>query len=235
MITVVIPTLNSDLTLATTLTSLVPGVVAGVVRDVVIVDAGSTDHTLAVADSAGAEIISVAQRGRGPQLRTGAAAARGDWLLFLHSDTALEPGWEAEVAGFIDGIRAGRRDDSAAAFRFALDDSGLAPRVVEAGVSARCSLFGLPYGDQGLLVSRALYDAVGGYPDLPLMEDVEIVRRLGRKRVTMLRSRALTSAARYRRAGYASRVVRNWTCLVLHRIGVPIGTIQRIYGGRDPR
>src|SRR5690606_16897027 len=179
-------------------------------------------------DAAGTEIVQ-SKPGRGGQLITGAGKARFPWLLFLHADTTLEPGWHAEAATFIERNESGLRPPSAAAFRFALDDEGFAPRVVEAGVSLRCALFRLPYGDQGLLIPARLYREIGGYRPMPLMEDVDIARRLGRRRIVMLRSRAITSAARYRRDGYGRRVARNLSCLGLYLLGTPVEKISRFY------
>ncbi len=233
MITVVIPTLNAEGGLAATLAALVPAVVEGLVREVIVVDGGSADRTLDIADQAGVEIVTAAA-GRGGQLGVGAARAKFPWLLFLHADTVLEPGWEREASVFIERVDAGKREPAAAAFGFALDDTGVAPRIVEAFVSLRSTLFRLPYGDQGLLISKQLYAEIGGYRTLPLMEDVDIVRRLRRRRMILLRTRAVTSALRYRRDGYANRVVRNQMCLLMYFLRVPPRSIARIYGAEVP-
>ena len=229
MISVVIPTLNAESGLAATLAALVPAAVDGTVREVVIVDGGSSDRTAAIAEEAGATLVQ-SDAGRGRQLAAGAAASRMPWLLFLHADTVLETGWEREAAAFIAQVDLGQRRQSAAAFRFALDDLGFKPRALEAGVTLRCTLLRLPYGDQGLLLPRRLYDRIGGYRCLPLMEDVDLVRRLGRSRMAILRSRAITSATRYRRDGYTRRVLRNLSCLGLYFLRVPPRVIARIYG-----
>lgn len=228
MITVIIPTLDAEHVLASTLSALVPATVDGLVRQVIVVDGGSRDATLRIADDAGAEIVTSAA-GRGIQLATGAARARQPWLLFLHADTVPQPGWERDVTGFMARVDDGRRPQAAAAFRFALDDHGFKPRLLEAGVAARMALLKLPYGDQGLLIPRRLYDAIGGHKPLPLMEDVDLVRRLGRRRTVILRTVALTSATRYKRDGYARRVARNLTCLTLYFLGVPLPVIVRLY------
>lgn len=233
MISVVIPTLNAERTLPEALSALVPAAVDGVVREVVIVDGGSSDHTRKVADFSGAEFF-VSKPGRGQQLAHGARAAKGGWLLFLHADTVLEEDWHREAASFIQAVESGDIEPSAAAFRFRLDDKGLRPRLLEAVVRARCSLLRLPYGDQGLLISRKLYLEVGGFRDLPIMEDVDLVRRIGRRRTTLLTADAVTSADRYRRDGYLRRALRNLTCLALYRAGLPINTIQRLYGAPSP-
>ena len=229
MISVVIPTLNAESGLAASLSALVTATVDGLVREVIIVDGGSTDRTLMIADQAGARIVA-SRPGRGRQLQAGAEAARFDWLLFLHADTVLEAGWEREVAALVERVEIGQRPETAASFRFALDDLGFMPRLIEWGVALRCTAMRLPYGDQGLVVPRRLYDRIGGFRDMPLMEDVDLVRRLGRSRTVILRSAAVTSAVRYRRDGYVPRVVRNLTCLTLYYLRVPPQTIARFYG-----
>jgi rSAM/selenodomain-associated transferase 2 len=229
VISVIIPTLNAESGLAATMTALIPAVVDGLVRDVIIVDGGSTDRTLTIADASGATIVRSAP-GRGLQLIAGAQAARGPWLLFLHADTVLEDGWERDVAAFIGRIDAGQRPAAAAAFRFALDDLGVWPRLVEWGVALRCILFRRPYGDQGLLISQRLYTALGGFYPMRLMEDVDMIKRLGRSRIVVLRPRAMTNAGRYKRDGYAWRIGRNLWCRALYRLHVPPDVIERIYG-----
>ncbi len=228
MISVVIPTLNAEQGLAATLAALIPAAVDGLVREVIIVDGGSNDRTLRIADDAGAQIVT-SESGRGRQLIAGAGKARSDWILFLHADTVLEAGWEREVAALMERVGNGARPATAASFRFALDDVGFKPRVLENLVSLRCLLLRLPYGDQGLLVPRRLYEQLGGYRALPLMEDVDLVRRLGRSRLVLLRSRAVTSAVRYRRDGYLHRSMRNFACLMLFYLRVPVARIARFY------
>lgn len=229
MISVIIPTLNAEATLGETLGALVPAVVDGLVKEVIIADGGSTDDTEKIVDIAGATFLR-STRGRGPQIAAGVKAAKFPWLLVLHADTVLAPGWEREAAVFMERIDSGRRAPSAAAFRFALDDSGAMPRLFETLVAARCAVFALPYGDQGLLLPAALYREAGGFKPLPLMEDVDFVRRLGRRRVTMLRAEAVTSAERYRRSGYIARGLRNLFCLTLFFLRVPTRVIARVYG-----
>jgi rSAM/selenodomain-associated transferase 2 len=230
MISVVIPTRNAEQTLAATLGALVPAVVDGVVREVIIVDCGSADETRAIAEAAGARLVE-APRGRGHQMRAGGVAARHGWLLFLHADTVLEPGWQDEAARLIEQIESGARRPAAAAFRFALDDVGVSPRLIEWGVGLRCAALALPYGDQGLLISRQLYDEIGGFKAMALFEDVEIVRRIGRRRLTMLRARAKTSAMRYRQGGYLRRALRNWACFMLYRLGASPERLEKFYHG----
>lgn len=220
-LTVVIPALDAADALPACLGALREAAFA---CEAVMVDGGSIDGTPSVAEAAGARVVS-ATKGRGPQLAAGAEAATGDWLLFLHADTVLDTGWSKEVARFMAKENAGR----AAYFRFRLDDSAGAARRVERLTAWRCRRFGLPYGDQGLLISRNFYEALGGYRPLPLMEDVDIVRRIGRGRLTALDSVAVTSAARYRRDGYWRRPARNLFCLSLFLLGVPAARVARLY------
>lgn len=228
MISVVIPTLDAEQTLAPALAALIPAAVDGFIREVIVVDGGSRDRTLTVAENAGVEIIETSP-GRGHQLRAGAKRARFPWLLFLHADTELGPGWESAAASFMDKVDLGRIPPAAAAFRFRLADDGWKPRALEAAVAVRCALFRMPYGDQALLIPRALYDTIGGFSEQPLMEDIDIVRRIGRRRLHMLRADAITSAIRYRREGYGKRILRNQACLALYTVGVAPERIAAIY------
>lgn len=225
MLSVVIPTMNVAASLPSVLMALYAPALDGFVRQVVIADGGSSDPTLKVADDAGCDVVQ-GRQGRGTQLAAGAGRARADWLLFLHADTVLQPGWEAEVHRFIN--RHG--PEKAAAFRFALDDDRLRARLLEWAVSLRVHLLALPYGDQGLLISRRLYERIGGYSDVPIMEDVDIVRRIGRRRLKRLQTKAVTSAERYAAKGYVRRVVRNAGCLVLYALGFSPDLIRRVYG-----
>jgi rSAM/selenodomain-associated transferase 2 len=229
MISVIIPTLNAEQNLAHTLTALVPAVVEGVVQEAIVVDGGSTDGTCAIAEAAGVHLIETGC-GRGRQLEAGAGAARGDWLLFLHADTVLDHGWAEEAQSFMERVESGRRSHAAASFRFALDDDGAMPRLIEWLVGLRCGLMGLPYGDQGLLISRHLYCRLGGFRPLPLMEDVDLVRRLKWRELVMLQSRAVTSGERYRREGYVARSLRNLGCVLLYYLRVPPRLLARLYG-----
>lgn len=219
-LSVVIPALNVEKALPATLASL-----GDVPTETIVVDGGSSDGTVKTAEAAGANII-VSEKGRGPQLKAGAAAATGDWLLFLHADTRLQVDWRADIADFI--ADPGNRD-RAAVFTFTLDDPDPRARRMENLVAWRCRVLGLPYGDQGLLISRAFYDAVGGFRPMALMEDVDIVRRIGKRRLTVLASRAVTSADRYRRGGWWLRPMRNLGCLTLYFFGVPPKLLERMY------
>jgi len=226
-LSLVIPTLNAASTLEDCLAALSKA--PAILHEVIIVDGGSSDNTLKLARRAGAQVVE-APRGRGTQLAAGALAASGTWLLFLHADTRLDPGWPQAVAEFIADPRNRER---AGAFRFALDDPRPAARAIERIVAWRCRLFGLPYGDQGLLIKRGFYESLGGFAPLPLMEDVDLVRRIGQRRLTILTPLAITSAVRYRAEGYPRRVLRNLICLALYFLGIPPRRIAALYEGRS--
>jgi rSAM/selenodomain-associated transferase 2 len=217
VLSVVIPALNAGAVLRECIAS-----VAGA-DEIVVVDGGSSDETVAVAAQAGAAIVH-APRGRGLQLHAGAAAARGQWLLFLHADTRLGRGWREAVAHHVAA-----HGQDAACFRFRLDDPAWQARLLERAVALRVRWLGLPYGDQGLLISRALYEAVGGFRALPLMEDVDLIRRIGRRRLRVMEAAAITSAERWRRDGWLRRSARNLSCLTLYSLGVSPERIARLY------
>jgi rSAM/selenodomain-associated transferase 2 len=238
MLTIIIPTLQADAHLGATLASLAEGRLAegrlaegrhsGLVTEVVVVDGGSTDGTVALAEALGARVVQ-ASRGRGTQLAAGAVGAVGNWLLFLHADTCLAAGWSAVVRRFIqDPAMAGR----AGVFDLRFDSAAPQARRLERIVAWRTRRLGLPYGDQGLLLARPLYQALGGFRPLPLMEDVDLVRRLGRGRITVLASHASTSASRYQRDGWIRRPLRNLCCLALWYAGASPQWLQRLYAGR---
>lgn len=220
-LSVIIPTLNAAECLSRTLES-VEGLPAA---QIIVSDGGSSDNTIAVAEGYGAALV-IGPKGRGGQLRRGAEVATGDWLLFLHADTVLSPSWRAEAGNFM-AIPSNR--NRAAHFSFRLDSDAPQARRVERLVAWRCRTFGLSYGDQGLLISRELYQQIGGYPDQPLMEDVAVVRRLGRSRLHAFGATATTSAVKFVRDGWTLRPARNITCLILYLVGVPARWIARIY------
>lgn len=223
-LSVVIPVLNAARTL--------PACLAAFSRrtgiEIIISDGGSTDGSLDVAARNGGRIMT-GSSGRGAQLARGASAAHGDWLLFLHADTILD-------GSALDAAERFMAEPSniahAAYFRFALDDTDPRARRIERLVAWRCRVLALPYGDQGFLIARGLYESLGGYRPLPLMEDVDLVRRAGRVRLRMLDATATTAAARFRRDGWILRPLRNLLCLSLYFGGVPPKALLRLYEGR---
>lgn len=216
---VIIPTLNAAATLPVTLAAVPHGAA------VIVSDGGSNDATLGVARSARCRIVE-GPRGRGRQLAAGAGASTRPWRLFLHADTIVSPeGWAAIARHMVSP----GGEQAAGTLRLAVDDPAWQARVIERAVAWRVRLFGLAYGDQGLLIHRDLYAAIGGYADLPLMEDVEIMRRLGQARLRALNGDARTSAARWRRRGWIGQTMLNLTCVSLYGLGVPADRIARLY------
>jgi hypothetical protein len=173
---------------------------------------------------AGARVIR-SPRGRGRQIAAGVSAARGEWLLLLHADTRLAPGWRSEAARFM-----GADDGRAGYFRLQFDCEDAQARRLERLAAWRAKVLGLPYGDQALLLRRRVLEEVGGVRDLPLMEDVDLVRRLGRRRLVALDAVAITSARRYEQDGWVWRPLRNLFCLALWFLGVSPRVIARVYG-----
>jgi len=226
MISVVIPTLNAEAHLASCLNALVPAAVCGVLKEVIVVDGGSSDKTCEVADNAGARVLKF-PKGRGRQLACGADAARSDWILFLHADTVLEDTWADEVSDFLhDRARAG-------VFALQFDKKGALPSIVTFGAMLRTRFFALPYGDQGLLISQELYRELGGYAPLPLFEDVDFIERLirikGRKGLQVFKTSAITSADRYEQNGYVKQVIANFNRLMRYKFGVEPDTLAQQY------
>ncbi len=230
-LSVVIPALDAAATLPATLAALEVARDGGLLREVLVVDGGSADATTAVAAGWGARVLG-ADANRGAQLAAGGAAAAGEWLLFLHADTRLGPGWVAAARAFMAQLDSERPGSAqrAAAFRLVLDDADPRARRIERLADWRGRALGLPYGDQGLLIARAHYQALGGYRPLPLMEDVDLVRRIGRRRMVILDAEAVTSAARYRQGGWWLRPLRNLALLGLYFLGAPPRLLHRLYG-----
>lgn len=226
VLSIVLPTRNAGAHLARTLAAIEKKA-AGLDHECIVADGRSTDDTAEVAKRFGATFLALAEPGRGSQLREGAAAARGEWLFFLHADSELQNGWAEAIKAFIEKPE---NYHVAAAFRFALASEKPAARRIERLVHWRNRVFGLPYGDQGLLLSRALYDEIGGFSPIPIMEDVELVRRLGRARLVLLDVPLVTSAERYEKEGYWRRPLRNFFCLALYFLGVSTERLRRLYG-----
>ena len=231
MISVIIPTLNAGPMLARSLAALLDANMRGLIAEVIVSDGGSEDDTVLIAEEAGAKIVT-GEKGRGSQLIRGAEAARGEWLLFLHADTELSAGWEDAAATHIKRAF----DRKAAVFRLAFDDEGIKPKIVSFGANFRARVLRMPYGDQGLLISRRHYEGLGGYKPYPLFEDLDLVRRItkagGRGALRILGAVARTSAERYVREGYAMRVLRNARLVAAFYLGVPPKELARRYHAR---
>jgi rSAM/selenodomain-associated transferase 2 len=189
-----------------------------------VVDGGSRDATCRRAEAAGARVVT-GPRGRAAQLQAGVAAAEADALVLLHADTRLPAGWRRALEAALADPRV-----VGGAFRLRFDRRTPGLRVVEWGAHLRAALFRLPYGDQALFVRRAVLEAVGGIPQAPIMEDLDLVRALGaRGRLALLPLEATTSARRYLAGGVWRTMWRHWTAAAGWRLGVDRARIAAWY------
>lgn len=191
MISVILPTRNEEVPLAHALAALVPAAADGMVREVIIADAGSDDGTLQVADAAGCRILRGSGK-LGEDLARAASIARSDWLLFLSPRAMLEPGWQREAHDFIDRVAMSPAgSERAAVFRYARPEFGLSARLAEMAAALRSRLFAAPDLEEGLLIPARLYREIGGHRALPRLTEVDLARRIGRGRLVFLRARAV--------------------------------------------
>ena len=227
LVTIVIPILHDT----AALTSLLPTLPVDPSVQLVVVDGGAEYGTAWDALRARHPAVEWirASRGRGVQMNTGATCARGRWLVFLHADTRLGAGWLDFLRSLDD-----RPSIVGGSFRFALDSSARWARWIERGVRLRVRLFDLAYGDQALFVRRDAFEALDGYKELPLMEDVDFIRRLPRQgRLEHADVPALTSARRWERDGWLRRSVENVTLLLLFLAGWSPSWLARRYHRRS--
>jgi rSAM/selenodomain-associated transferase 2 len=226
-LSVVIPTLNEAGRLENLLRDLSALETA---HEVVVVDGGSTDDTVAIARTSGATVVH-SPAGRGEQLRRGAGIARAPLLCFLHADTRLP--WRARQ---VLAVIARQGQPGPRAFRLRIAAPGFSFRLVEVGANLRARWLRLPYGDQGLIVSRSDYERAGGYPPYPLMEDVALVRALNRHApVRLLRAAIEVSARRWQRDGVLKRTVLNLHLLTRYLRGDEPARLSALYDGVERR
>jgi len=228
MLCAIIPTFNASGSLDTVLSQL-----SGQADRIVVSDCGSTDATIACALRHGA-VIAAGAKGRGQQLALGASwTQEADWLLFIHADNKLPDNWHALAEHHIK-----RHPNSVGYFRYRADGEGLWPRIMEFGVIMRCQWWGLPYGDQGLLISRQAYEAVGGYPKQSLFEDVAIIdaikAKLGRTKLRPLSNfmqggYMCVDISRYAEKGIWTKGHENLALLRAYRRGEDIETLMKAY------
>lgn len=222
-VSVIIPALNEAAWIGEAVRRAIAlaGAEAGAV-EVLVCDGGSVDETCEITRAAGARVVR-APRGRARQMNAGAAAARGALLLFLHADTLLPPGYADEVQRLVQrpGVVLG-------AFRLGIDHPGRAFRVVEFGANLRSRLLGMPYGDQAMAIRATDFFRLGGFPDLPFMEDYEFVRRVRHAgRVATAGSRVRTSARRWVQRGVWRLTAIHQACILAYRLGFPAAKIMK--------
>jgi rSAM/selenodomain-associated transferase 2 len=227
-ISVVIPALGEVEEVAGAIGSAAPSVVGNV--EVCVVDGGSRDDTAERARSAGAR-VERSQPGRARQLQVGVEATDGEVLLFLHADTRLPRGWDLALR---QALR--QPDACGGAFRFRFEGRrGVALRMVEWGARMRVALFRLPYGDQAIFLRREVLERIGGVPQVPLMEDLDLVRAIKQQgRLVVLPLDATTSARRYRAGGVLRTMLRHWAAAAAWTLGADRHRIAAWYvGGRE--
>jgi len=222
-LSIIIPTLNAEADLPGCLSALIPALEANLLREVIIVDGGSEDATRRLAEGSGAKVIT-SEAGRAKQMIAGAAAARGDWLLFLHSDTWLSRDWVERARAHIE-----KNPDKAAAFTLAFRTDDRMGKIVARRANWRARTLGLAYGDQGLLIHKGLYKNVGGYEDIPFMEDLKIIRAIGKSRLCVISAEARTGAAKYEKDGWRWRALRNIWLVARYMCGAKPEKLARAY------
>jgi rSAM/selenodomain-associated transferase 2 len=219
-ISVIIPTLNEESCVAETLKSLRrqnP-------QEIIVADGGSTDATRKIA-TLYADRVLEGPRARAFQMNLGAASATGDILLFLHADCSLEADALMEASR---GLK--RPGVAAGCFTMAVQASGLLYRSIDFCASARVQLTGLAYGDQGLFLKRELFAALGGFPEIPLMEDVYFSKKLRQQgRIVVVKPRIFVSPRRWQREGIVRQTLRNWSLLAGSALGVSTQRLASYY------
>jgi rSAM/selenodomain-associated transferase 2 len=224
MISVIIPSVNEQAHVRCCIESILA---EGADCEIIVADGGSTDRTIELANKREEVRVVRSDRGRGLQMNRGALSANGSVLLFLHADTMLEEGWSRDIDAALsnDAVAAG-------AFTLRINGDERHFRLIELWVKVRCAVFGLPYGDQGIFVRRDVFEKLGGYRDIPLMEDVDLVRRIKRAgRIVLLPGKAVTSARKWSREGWIRVSLMNQFLLILFRLGVDPGRLAKLYYG----
>ena len=222
LVSIVIPARRGEERLAALLQQLPPQRDA----EIIVAFGGALDEGARRVKQLRRDVIWVeGAEGRGPQLNAGAARAKGAWLWFVHADSRLPKDWPSTFHAL-----ATARDVIGGSFAFRLETTAWQARVIERAVAARVALFGLPYGDQGIFVRRAVFQRMGGYAAIPLMEDVDFVRRLKRfGRVRHLKEHIGTSARRWERDGWWRRSAVNLLFLGLYQLGASPAWLAKRY------
>ena len=219
-ISIIIPTLNSETDLRETLVSLFEGIENSLIRELIISDGGSTDKTKSIAYDVGAVLIE-GPCSRGLQISKGVDKSRGDWILILHADTSLSLDWSVNLRQKIDR-------DFAYYFKLKFKSKSSFARILEYWVQIRSKFLGLPYGDQGLLIHRDLLNDLGGFPKIPLMEDVALARKLKNK-TKSLQILAHTSAEKYHKNGWLRQIMINFYLLAHYFLGKDPHQLYEVY------
>ncbi|MBI4746189.1 MAG: TIGR04283 family arsenosugar biosynthesis glycosyltransferase [Deltaproteobacteria bacterium] len=218
-ISVIIPVLNEEKVIERNLRDLNKYLIT----ETIVSDGGSNDATVVIAGSYAKVVHS--KPGRGAQMNFGAKAAASDILLFLHADTTLPDQWRDRILSSMadDGVVGG-------AFSLSIDSDRLSHRIIAATANLRSRLTKLPYGDQGIFVKRSVFEKIGGFKDIQIMEDVDLMRRLKKSgKVVILDDKVKTSARRWEKEGVAYTTIRNWLLLTLYFMGVTPERLYKLY------
>ena len=222
-ISIIIPTLDEEENIAACLACCQNGLNV----ETLVVDGGSRDRTVEIARSCRARVIQSAP-GRARQMNAGAESATGDLLLFLHADTRLPRGFAHSIRQTLS-----LPDALAGAFEFRLDANSPGLRLVERVTNWRSRRFQLPYGDQAIFLRKVLFEEMSGYPEMPIMEDYEFIRRLKRNgRIYTVPLPAITSARRWIEVGVWKTTLLNWAIVIAYSLGVSPATLARWYRKR---
>lgn len=219
MISVIIPTLNEEKCLEKTILSAKKGDV-----EIIVADGGSNDGTVALASKMADKVVSAGQ-GRGPQMNVGASTAKGDILLFLHADTVLPEIWDRSVIETLhEPLVAG------GAFRFSVAEKNLPFRFIAFLVNLRSKYLSLPYGDQAIFVKKDIFEKIGGFREIPIMEDVELVRSIRKYgKIRIAEAPVEISPRRWSMEGWIKTTIRNQILLFFFFLGVPPEKLYRFY------
>ncbi len=222
-ISIIIPVLNE----ANTIARVISTARNAENVEIIVADGGSSDGTVEIAQNRADRSISTTP-GRATQMNAGAAASTGDILLFLHADTLLPRGYDSLVRQAL-----AKPSSVAGAFELKIDGRRLCLRLVETGVNWRSNFLQMPYGDQAIFLSSATFDKIGGFPDLPLMEDFEFVRRLKKQgRIEILPLPVLTSARRWQQVGVLKTTIVNQIVIIAYFLGVSPDRLAFWYRGQ---
>ena len=223
IISIIIPVLNEAAIIESTLKRLQnnPDV------EIIVVDGGSSDRTVALAQKTGVTVIAISTTGRASQMNAGAALAQGKYLLFLHIDTQLPANYLDLVTDSLS-----QPQTVAGAFELAIAAKGISLRLVEISVKMRSRLLSLPYGDQAIFLPKKVFTAIGGFPDLPIMEDFELMQRLKRQgKIAIAPASVITSPRRWQKLGVLQTTLINQLIIIGYYLGISPTKLRDFYRG----